>query len=248
MKRFTLLLTTLLFVSSFGIYAQESESQENAIYFVQRLQPHNDQIEAFEDAVQEHNQKFHSEEGVSVFYEISGEYHGHYQFVMAPYTWTEWENRETSDAHDNHWRNTVMPLVKHAVEPSAWKLLPKYQLNPVESRLSIITILTIKQGKNDRFMRTLEEWHEANKEAENYDGSYTVFSRQLSGENQVAIVSSLENGWAELDEESNLRNRFEEEHGKAAWDLWTEDATEAIKSEDVITRVYREDLSAGTEN
>lgn len=245
MKRFTLLLAIMLFVSSFGVYAQESESQDNEIFFVQRLQPHNDQIEAFEKAVQEHNNKFHSEEGVSVFYEISGEYHGHYQFVMAPYTWTEWENRETSEAHDKHWRNTIMPLVKHSVEPSAWQRLPKYELNPVDSQKSIITILTIKQGENARFMRALEKWHEANKEAENYDGSYNVFSRQLSGENQVAIVSSLEDGWAELDEENNFRDRFEEEHGKTAWDLWSEDATDAIKSEDVITRVFMPELSAG---
>lgn len=248
MRRFTLLLSLIFLIFSFGAFAQESESPENEIYFVQWLQPHHDQIQAFENAVQEHNQKFHSEEGIWVFYEITGEYHGHYEFVLGPYTWTEWENRETSEAHDNHWANTVMPLVKHQAEPAAWKRLSKYELNPVESQKSIITILTIKQGENDRFMRSLDEWHEANKAAEEFDGSYNVYSRQFSGENQVAIISNLENGWAEFDEENNFRKRFEEKHSKSAWDLWIDDVSDAIKSQDVSSRVFIPDLSAGVDN
>lgn len=248
MRRFTLLLVSILFISSLGAFAQESESTENEIYFVQWLQPHNDQIEAFRNALKEHNQKFHSEEGISVFYEINGKYHGHYELALGPYTWTEWENRETSEAHDNHWVNTVMPLVKHQAEPAAWKRLPKYEMNPIESQKSLITILTIKQGENDRFMRALEEWHEANKAAEDFDGSYDVYSRQVSGENQVAIISDMENGWAELDEENNFRKRFEEEHGKSAWDLWIDDVSDAIKSEEVVARVLVPELSAGLEN
>lgn len=248
MKRFTLLLAPIFLITSFGIFAQESESQENEIFFVQWLQPHHDQIQAFENTIKEHNERFHSEDGVLVFYEITGKYHGHYELVTGPYTWTEWENRETSEAHDNHWINTVMPLVKHAAEPTAWKRLPKYELNPIESQKSLITILTIKEGENDRFIRTLDEWHEANKEAEDFDGSYNVYSRQVSGENQIAIVSSLENGWAELDEENNFRQRFEDKHGKSAWDLWIDDVSDVLKSDDVASRVFRPDLSSGMEN
>ncbi|MDZ7694288.1 MAG: hypothetical protein U5K69_24735 [Balneolaceae bacterium] len=121
-------------------------------------------------------------------------------------------------------------------------------MNPVESQKSLITILTIKEGENNRFMRALDEWHEANKEAEDFNGSYNVYSRQVSGENQVAIISSLENGWAELDEENNFRKRFEEKHGKSAWDLWIEDVSDAMKSEDVVSRGYLPDLSSGGEN
>ncbi|MDX1672063.1 MAG: hypothetical protein R3211_06955 [Balneolaceae bacterium] len=250
MRRFTAILLILVFIASSGVFAQESESAENQIFFVQWLKPHNDKIQAFEKAVKEHNQKFHTEDGVAVFNEVTGKYHGHYEFAVGPYTWTEWENRDFSEAHDNHWISEVMPLVQHAAEPAAWKLLPKYQMNPMEkiAPKSLITVLTIKPGEYPRFMRALEEWHKANKAAEDFDGSYSVYARQYSGESQVAIISNLENGWSELDEDNNFRNRFEDKHGKMAWDLWLDDVVDAIKSEDVVSRILRRDLSTGLDN
>ena len=248
MRRFIVLLIAFLFVPVIGTFAQEEGSQENEIFFLQWLKPHNDNIEAFEEAIKEHNQKFHSEDTVTVFYEITGDNYGHYELVQGPYTWTEWENRDLPEGHKEHWINTVMPLVEHEAEPSAWKRLPKYELINLEesSRKSIITILTIKQGEYDRFMRALEKWHEANKAADNFDGSYNVFSRQLGGVYQVGILSYMENGWADLDDENNFRKRFEEKHGKSAWDLWTDDVQKAIKSEDVVSRVHLPGLSTGS--
>lgn len=252
MRQFTILLTTLLLVTSVAVFGQDEESEENEIFFVQQLQPHNDQIEAFENALQEHNQTYHSEDGVMTFYEISGKTHGHYEFVLGPYTWTEWENRELSEDHRMHFNNEIMPLVKHAAEPSAWKHLPNFELNQPDiseySRKSIISILTLKDGQYARFMKTLEQWHKANAESEDFDGSYNIFSRQLSGENQIAFIYRLEDGWAELDEEQNLRDRFENIHGKSDWDLWAEDAEKVVESNEVGTRVYLPNLSVEADN
>ena len=251
MIRFTILLATLLLVTSVSVFGQE-ENEENEIFFVQLLQPHNDQIEAFEKAIQEHNQTYHSEDGVMVTYQITGNTHGHYGFVVGPYTWTEWENREQSEDHRMHFNNEIMPLVKHAGEPSAWKRLPSFELNQPDiseySGKSIITILTIKDGQYARFMKTLEQWHKANSESEDFDGSYNVYSRQLSGKNKISIVASLENGWAELDEDRSLRQRFEEIHGKSDWDLWTEDVEKVLESSEVSTRVYLPNLSVESNN
>lgn len=246
MKRIALGVGLLCFVLSGLVFGQEGEMQENEIYFVSWYKPHNDQISAFQDAVKNHNETYHSEDGVTVYYSVTGQYAGYYQFVQGPYTWTDWENRQMSEEHDNDWINNVMPLVEHRPEPSAWKRMPDYTYNPLDelTEKSAVFVITVKPGENARFMRILKEWHEANK-AGNYDGTYNIYVRQFGGENQIAIVESLENGWAEFDDENNFRSRYEEHHGKMSWDLFVDDADLSIAEEDVVFRIMLGDLSSG---
>lgn len=238
-------LSLFLFCLPLEMNAQADEEPAQDLYLVIHAKPSNGNISAFEDALAEHTQNYHENFPLTVFSVATGEtYGGYYQLAHGPTNWTTLDSYSPSEEHDDHWNNEVMPLVEDITGYTFWKQSSDVVLNPPESVVqnSFVQIFNIKEGENPRFMRAMQEWHKANVESD-FEGSYTAYSRQMSGQNQVALVVNLPGGWSELDNPPQFRQRFEDTHGKSMWDLFADDTEKAIESVEIGMRFLRPDLS-----
>ena len=238
MKQLTSILGVLfLFASVLPVAIAQESQDENRVFVVYFLTPKNDKISAFEKAWKSHNAQFHKDSPVYAFYVETGPYGGSYEGVEGPNTWTEHENYEYSDAHGKDWLNNVQPLLDGKISVQWWKHMPKYDQNtggdPTEK--SIVSVYHVKNGQGARFMRLLDNWHEANTE-QNYDGRYSVYQRQLHGSNQIAIVGSLEKGLAEYDDTNEFKKRYTDTHGESAWQLFLDDYELSVHKSTVTLR------------
>jgi hypothetical protein len=122
--------------------------------------------------------------------------------------------------------------------------MSKYEQNPSEqpNETAIITTYYVKSGGMARFKRMLDDWHEANTE-QGYDGRYNVYQRQLHGENQIAIISSLDSGLAELDDDNEFQKRYVETHGEGTWQLFLDDFDLSVSKSEVSLRNMLGDIS-----
>lgn len=243
MGKLVSMLGVLLLLSAMTVIAQQSNS-ENEIYVLYRLSAENDNIRQFETAWTEHNQKFHQDSPVYAFYLESGPNSGTYQGVEGPMTWTGHQNVEYTDAHGMDWLDNVNPMLVGPIHVEWWKHMSKYAQNetdePIES--SIVTVYHIKDGEMARFTRMLDDWQEANTE-QGSDGRYNVYQRQLHGTAQMAIVSSLDMGLAELDKSDDFRERYIDTHGEGRWQLFLDDYELSVSKSEVSLRTHRTDIS-----
>lgn len=225
------------------VIAQDMED-EKQIYVVYSLIPENDNISQFETAWMEHNQKFHQESPVYAFYFESGPNSGSYQGVEGPKTWTGHENVEYTDAHGKDWLDNVQPLLDEPIKVEWWSHMSTYEQNPSDepNETAIVTIYHVKRGEMARFKRMLDDWHKANTD-QGYDGRYNVYQRQLHGGTQIAIISSLDRGLAELDDDNEFQNRYEETHGKGTWQLFLDDFNLSVSKSEVSLRSRLMDIS-----
>lgn len=237
------MIGVLCLLGAVTVTAQEMDA-ENEIYVVYRLTAENDNVMQFETAWEAHNQEFHQDSPVYAFYLESGPYSGTYQGVEGPYTWTGHENVAYTDAHGQDWLQNVQPLLAGTIEVEWWKHMSKYAQNQSEepAETSIVTVYHIKNGEMARFMRLLDDWHEANTE-QDYDGQYNVYQRQLHGQAQIAIVSSLDMGLADLDTSNDFKQRYNDTHGEGKWQLFLDDYELSVYKSHVNLRTRLMDIS-----
>lgn len=238
-------LSVLLFCLPIEINAQADEEPANDLYLSLLVKPLNANISAFEDALAEHHQNYHENLPMIVYWIATGEtYGGYYQLVHGPTNWTTLGSYSPSAEHDDHWNNEVMPHVEDTSGYTFWKRSSEIVLNTPETspQSSFTQLFNIKDGEGARFMRAMRDWHEANVESE-FEGSYTVYNRQMFGQNQVAMVVNLPGGWAELDNPPQTREGFENTHGKPMWDLFMDDYVKAVEDVEIGMRFFRPDLS-----
>lgn len=242
-KIITSILGVVLLFCTTLVTAQDMED-EKQIFVVYSMTPENDNISQFETAWMKHNQNFHQESPVNAYYFESGPYGGSYQGVEGPLTWTGHENVEYTDAHGKDWLDNVQPLLVGPIEVGWWSHISKYQQNLSDepNETAMITIYHIKNGEMDRFQRMLSDWYEANTE-QDHDGRYNVYQRQLHGENQIAIISSLDRGLAELDDDNELQKRYLETHGDGSWQLFLDDFDLSVSKSEVSLRSRLADIS-----
>lgn len=233
----------LLMIGTTEVIAQDMED-EKQIFVVYSLIPENDNISQFENVWMEHNQKFHQESPVYAFYFESGPNSGSYQGVEGPLTWTGHENVEYTDAHGKDWLDNVQPLLVEPVRVEWWSHMSSYEQNPSDepNETAIITNYHVKAGEMARFKRMLDDWYEANTE-QGHDGRYNVYQRQLHGGNQIAIISSLDRGLAELDDDNEFQKRYEETHGEGTWQLFLDDFDLSVSKSEVSLRSRLMDIS-----
>lgn len=237
------MLGVLCLLSAVTVVAQGTED-ENEIYVLYRLTAENDNIRQFETAWNEHNQNFHQDSPVFAFYLESGPYSGSYQGAEGPYTWTGHQNIEYTDAHGRDWLDNVQPLLVDPIDVEWWKHMGKYAQNQSDepTETSIVTIYHINDGEMTRFTRMLDDWYEANTE-QRFDGRYNVYQRQLHGQGQVAIVSSLDRGLAELDDSNDFSQRYIDTHGVGMWQLFLDDYKLSVSKSRVAVRTRLADIS-----
>lgn len=244
-NKLIILLSIFLFCLPLDINAQMDEEPTEDLSLVFHAKPFNGSAPAFEEALAEHTQEYHQDLPIIIFWVATGKtFGGYYELIHGPTSWTALDGHSPSEEHDEHWHNEVLTHVEHITGYTFWKQDSDIVLNPQESIMpkSFVQIFDIKQGETARFMRVLKDWHTANVESD-FEGSYTAYTRQMSGQNQVALVVNLPGGWSDLDSPPEFRKRFEEIHGKQMYDLFSDDTEKAIESVEVAMRFFRPDLS-----
>nr|NIT59425.1 hypothetical protein [Fodinibius sp.]NIV14185.1 hypothetical protein [Fodinibius sp.]NIY28008.1 hypothetical protein [Fodinibius sp.] len=72
---------------------------------------------------------------------------------------------------------------------------------------------------------------------------YNVYQRQLHGQNHIAIISSLDRGLAELDDDNEFQKRYVETHGEGTWQLFLDDFDLSVSKSEVLLRSRLADIS-----
>lgn len=192
----------------------------------------------FEEAVLEHNKNFHNAApNLGHLSQImSGSDAGTYAWIMAPCTFTDLDGMKLGDDHDKHWDDKVVPSIKKYGAQEYWKFNEKLSYQPEgdrENAFSEIWIVDLKRGDYYRFKALMGMINDAFEKQGT--GSIRVYDNQFNGNDgrDVALVFDMEN-LAQMDEDSSIKNTYEELHGDGSWDTmldeWSE-ITVAINSQ-----------------
>lgn len=225
----SIMLCGIMLFAFTGISQEKEDYQMAEITF---MLPKIGMEKAFEDAVKEHNTKFHKEAPykANLDYILTGEETGWYVWLMAPCTFTDLDKRPNNETHRAHWDKTISPLIKKYGRTEYWRFNNK--LSHVTSgnapKLETIWMFDIKEGDYYRFQALIEKVKEAHKKK---GDEFSVYINQFSEGNgrQIALVWPHKN-WADLDiEDGGIKTTYEEINGEGSWanllDEWREITT-----------------------
>lgn len=116
---FPIALTALIALSAPALTAQDY-----ALYETQYLIPLPGQSGDLQDALGQHNKRFHNEGAFAarVFSVVNGPRAGQLFWVMGPGTWTHWDSRPADEAHGSDWEDNVMAHARNG-RVEYWRLL-----------------------------------------------------------------------------------------------------------------------------
>lgn len=225
MKHFLTILLVLLLMP-YSLFAQDEEEQETVMYETVMLTPELSSLPELQEAMQEHNRTFHNTAPYSafVFNITSGPDAGKMMLVMGPMSsFSDLDNRPSSDEHNEHWASVVMPLIKEVGTIEYWSMDQELS-NPVEGqyRMHFMRHTKIDQDYTFLVQGALEKISETVKAMEGDNPWIVWWNAFVQGDlGRHYVVDWPMNSWGELDEDNNFRTTFEEVHGKPAWDDWT---------------------------
>ena len=235
---FTMLLLFVMLTSSTAI-AQEEEKESYGMAEVIYIMPKIGMEKAFENAVKEHNAKYHKE-GVykaSLDNIITGKETGWYAWVMGPCTFSDLDNRPDDEAHRMHWDKNVSPTVAKYGQTEYWKYNNKLSYSSDDSaapKYQNLWFIGLERGQYYKFKEFMEKVRKSyEKKGEGNISIYDNEFREGDGRD-VAIVWDLKN-WAEMDDDDGgIKKQFEEIYGEGSWNNALKDweaSTKTIKSQ-----------------
>jgi hypothetical protein len=188
------------------------------------------QSEDLEQALADHNRRFHNQGAflANVSFIVNGPRTGQLFWVMGPGTWTQWDARPADDAHDSDWANNVMAHARNG-RTEYWRRIDALSSEVDEGDeprpLSRIRFFSVEDAG---LFRQTQAMIEAVVAAGQQSRSRTFFARQFASPDgrDFALVESYRN-WAELDEGGGggrtFAERFIDVHGLSAWEQFQED-------------------------
>lgn len=219
------IIVLFLVLCPFISQAQE-EGQEDVIYEAVLLTPDHTQLEAFQEAMAEHNQTFHNEQGPyhsNVWAVSTGPNAGKMIWTMGPLSsYAQLDNRPSGE-HDDHWQNVVMPTVKSTETVEYWKLNQEWS-NPVEGDYSMayVRLHTINSKYGFLFNDAMEKLSGTIKALDENPAFYTYVNEFQQGDiGRHVATMSFHNNMASLDDDWDFRDTFEEIYSRGDWDRWT---------------------------
>ena len=232
MKRFALIVV-MLFACVLG-YGQ-AQIAETVL-----IKPKPGHATDLEEALQEHNEKFHaagSDHEAMVRYIAYGNYGGWYVWVMKG-GYASLDSRPTDSNHQGDWAKTVDPHVMDYGPSTLWRLntalstgieemnnATKYRAWQVE----------FKDGQGYRFRPLMEKMKAAQEKVGN---SFVIYNNvvNMKGHGSVAIIWPF-NNYAEWDEEgANIRDAYVELHGDGSWVSFLDEWRAIVESIDEEVR------------
>ncbi|MDT0551808.1 hypothetical protein [Urechidicola vernalis] len=239
-KKISSVVLIACLISLYG-FAQESNTdyQMASIVFIDAKIGHE---KDFESKVIEHNNKFHNEAPNKGYLDqvISGKNAGTYVWVMGPCTFTDLENMNPGDGHEEHWDTEVVPLIKGYGAQEYWRFNEKlsYYPNPVVNRkFANLWLIDLKRGDYYRFKTLMGKIAEAYEKKGT--GNMRVYDNQFNADDgrDVVIIWDMEN-MAELDIMDPIKPAYEEVNGEGSWDTMLEEWEEiTLKIDSQLWRV-----------
>ncbi|WP_298370553.1 hypothetical protein [uncultured Lutibacter sp.] len=221
----SLLFLSVALLSSSTTFAQD-EKESYSMVEITFMLPKIGMEKNFENSVKEHNAKYHKDGPfrASLDYILTGKEAGWYVWIMGPCTFSNLDNRPEDDAHRAHWDKNVSPTVAKYGRTEYWRYNEKISVpGDVVPKYETIWFLDIESGQYNKFTEFMKKVKEANEKRG--DIFYRVFNNQFSDNDgrDVAIVWPFKN-WAELDDEnSEIRETYEEINGPGSWERALDD-------------------------
>lgn len=230
-----LLVVAMLTVSIATAQEKESYGMAEITYMLPKI----GMEKAFEDAVKDHNEKYHKEGPfkASLDYILTGKESGWYVWIMGPCTFTDLDNRPEDDTHRAHWDKNVSPTVSKYGKSEYWKYNSKLSYAgdaPELPKYENIWFVDVKKGQNYKFNEFIEKVKKAYEKKG--EGNFRIYNNQFGDGmgRDVAIVWAFDK-WAEMDDDDGgIKNSFEEVYGEGSWDNALKDwdgSTDSIKSQ-----------------
>ena len=187
--------------------------------------------------LRKHNMKFHNEGtyNASVFTISTGPNAGNMIWMMGPLTFKDLDSRPSSDAHDQDWRDNVMPYVKkfHSVE--YWRLDAELSnMDGMDINVYPIVMVRYAEVNNEMdflikpFFTMVSKTIKA-MEGDNPWGLYYNEFRQGDLGRHIASVGFLKN-WAEMDEPGMFRKTFNQTIGENEWQRFLKTEQNMLKN------------------
>ena len=246
------LIFILFLVLPFTAFSQQQEDQsQEVLYETVLLTPDHTNMKAFQKAMKEHNRTYHNKQGpyeAHVWAINTGPNAGKVMWVMGPFNTYSQLDKRPSGKHDDHWLNVVMPTVSESGTAEYWRLNQDFSKS-VDGDYSIIFARTHKINSEYGFLfpDAMKKVSETIK-AMDHDTPWLVYVNEFQqGDMGRHIISmSLHNSMAEIDEEWNFRDTFEEVYSKGDWDRWTRTMNLVMDDQYDEIWVHQADVSADT--
>ena len=233
---FILLLTPLL-----GI------GQTKTVLTSSRYFASNDKAAAFEKALANHAQKYHTGDVKWRVWSIqSGPDANGYMVSEGPSSWDMLDGRgDISAEHTADFEKNVLPLTTGQGESGYYDFqadLSTVQLTDYADKI-VIMHMTAKPGKinavKDLLTKAKKVWEAGNE-------SVAVYSAASSGEPGYIYVTRLKNGFKELATgyRKPLLERYNDVYGAGSFDAWLKDYADAVQSRWSEILIYKPELSS----
>lgn len=225
-----LIIAGLLF--NLDTIAQETEKKTYKMAEITYMMPNVGMEKAFEDAVKDHNEKYHKEGpfrgGLDQI--VTGEESGWYVWVMGPCMFSDLDNRPNDDAHGAHWNKNVAPNIKKYGRTEYWKYNEGISVYSGESKPKLINIwiIGLEENKDHVFSRLMQMVKEVEKANGTELRVYTNRFKEQNGRDKAMIFES--SNWAEMDVDDGFVKKFKEVHGENSWESFLKDWKDAVKS------------------
>jgi len=178
--------------------------QDYVQYETQYLIPLPGQSEDLEEALGEHNRRFHNSGAfvARVRYVVNGPRSGQYAWIMGPGTWTAWDARPDDDAHDSDWANNVMAHARNG-RVEYWRQMDGLStiVDQGEEPRPLTRIRFFSVEDEALWRQTQAQQVEAGRAAGPATNSTTYYARQFAdpdGRNFARVTNHR--NWAELDQ------------------------------------------------
>lgn len=204
-----------------GLFAQDDDS------YVMRqlvtLKPGKD-YEKLEKAMKAHNETFHKDGPyeANVMSIAHGPNAGHIVWNMGPVTYSQLDNRPSGDDHNKDWEK-VMGNIESVALNEFWRLDKELSVLKDKSPKMLYVRFWNASNENGFLIDELLKKVSATHKAMDHEYSWAVWDnqfRQGSNGRHLATVSGM-GSWAEMDEDYNFREKFEEIHGENSWTPFT---------------------------
>lgn len=250
MKKLLLLLALL--APMLLIAQKDAPKQDKTTVLI--LHPMQSDRQGFEQALAQHNNKFHKDQGQVDIYEVlTGDRTGEYHFVYRnPASWADIAtafDAANEKSHSDDWTQNVASHLSHAATRFIYEMSDDSYLSATPSEMSTdlmgLYLIDINPGMEADFFAAIKKIKEMYKKS-NSKNYYAIQVNTFGKGTQVAVVFPLAKGWASFEPDPNAEwsKMFKAAFPKEDFKAWSKKFNETQKSFESMVVKHRQDLSS----